>query len=193
MLERAEIKDPSAAAVFGVPRQRRILLALIPEPRSLAQLAKLTDTRLNLLHHHIAKFMRLGLVSIVGEERRAGAPVKYYRAAARSFFVPGELMERPPGVGMARELRRLLERGLAHSFTGVVFSHDEQGPRMRPVRDPDIHNRATELWLDLRLSEADAEELADELRRVLRRFEPRSAPAQRRLIVHVALAPVGSR
>lgn len=188
--ERVDVDDARVAAVFQSPRQRRILLALIPEPRALSQLVRLTDTPLNLLHHHVAKFIRMGLVSLVREERRAGAPIKFYRAAASSFFVPGELMAQPSGAGMAAELRRLLDRSFAASVTGVVFSHDDQGPRMRPVRDPAFRSRAAELWLDLRLSDADAAELTDALKDVLHRFEPRSRPDQPRFLVHAAIAAV---
>ena len=190
MLPTTQINDRRAAAVFHVQRQRQILLALIPEPRSLTQLAKLTDTRLNLLHHHVGKLMRLGLVTVVREDARAGAPIKYYQATAASFFVPSELMDQAPGRGAAGELRRLMDRALSQTFKGVMYSQDGQGPRMRPVRDPEFRSKATELWLDLRLSAEDANELIDELKGLLHRFEARSRPSERRLIIHAAIAPV---
>lgn len=189
MLPTTQINDRHAAAVFSVRRQRQILLALIPEPRSLTQLAKLTDTRLNLLHHHVGKLMRLGLVTVVREDARAGAPIKYYQAAAANFFVPSELMDEAPGRQAAGELRRLMDRALSQTFKGVMYFHDEQGPRMRPVMDPELRSKGTELWLDLRLSAEDANELVDELKALFHRFEGRSRPSERRLIVHGAIAP----
>ncbi|HEV2532284.1 winged helix-turn-helix domain-containing protein [Phenylobacterium sp.] len=190
MLETIEIDDPRAARPFTVPRQRRILLSLIPQARSLSELSRLTDTPLNLLHHHVARFLRLGLVTMARQQPRAGAPIKYYRANARSFVVPAELMASSPGAGMAGQLREQLDRSLSQAVTGFVFTHDDQGPRMRPRRDPELRARAAELWLDLRLSDADAELFSRELSGLLHRFEARAQPSQPRYIVHAAFAPV---
>lgn len=190
MLETTKIVDPRAAAVFAAPRQRKLLLSLVDEERSLSQLARLTETPLNLLHHHIRKFMRLGLVRITREEARAGAPIKYYRATARAFFVPAELMDAELGAGLSSQLRDLLARSLARSLQGVVYSHDGKGPRMRLVRDADARTMAIELWVELHLSEADAATLADDLRALLHRFEARSKKMHRRYLLHAAIAPV---
>jgi hypothetical protein len=174
--------------VFASPRQRKILLSLVDEARSLSQLARLTETPLNLLHHHVHKFMRLGLVTITRKEARAGAPIKYYRATARAFFVPAELMSTAPGAAMTSQLREQLARSLARSLQGVVYWHDRNGPRMRLVKNAGPGMMATELWLQLRLSEADAVTLANDLRALLHRFEGRSTKTQRRYVIHAAIA-----
>jgi hypothetical protein len=192
MRESMNIVDPRAAAVFASPRQRKILLSLVAEDRSLSQLARLTEAPLNLLHHHIHKFMRLGLVRIAREEPRAGAPIKYYRAAARAFFVPADLMDAEPGAGLTSQLRDELARSLARSLEGVVYSHDGNGPRMRLVRNADPGVAATEFWLDVRLSDADAATLADDLQALLHRFDGRSGKTRRRYLIHAAIAPVAS-
>ena len=189
MRETARMVDPRAAAVFGAARQRTILLALVEEERSLSQLARLTGTPLNLLHHHVRKFLRLGLVRVTRVEARAGAPIKHYRATARSFFVPAELMRAGPGAELSGLLRQRLERSLTGVLAGVSYTHDGSGPRMRLVREPGRHPIATELWLELRLTDSDAEELAAGLRALLQRFEARAGKPRRRYLVHAALAP----
>ena len=181
--------DLRAAAVFAAPRQRQLLLSLIDQERSLSQLSRLTETPLNLLHHHIRKLLRLGLVEIARQEARAGAPIKYYRATARAFFVPAELMDAEPGAGLNAQLRGLLDRSLARALQGVVYSHDGAGPRMRLIKDADPPTLATELWMELRLSAADAAALAGELRALLHRFEGRSRKPHRRYLIHAAIAP----
>jgi len=187
--ETARIADSRAAAVFSVPRQRKILLSLVDEERSLSQLARLTETPLNLLHHHIQRFLRLGLVRISRSEARAGAPIKYYRATARAFFVPAELMRAEPHAGLHSQLRDRLARSLARTLQGAIYTHDGNGPRMRLVREASAPIAATELWLELRLSDADAATLAADLRALLRRFESRSGRTRRRYLVHAAIAP----
>ena len=190
MRETTNIVNPRAAAVFASPRQRKILLSLVDQERSLSQLARLTENPLNLLHHHLRKFMRLGLVRIAREEARGGAPIKYYRATSRAFFVPAELMDVEPGAGLTSKLRDLLASSLARSLQGVVYSHGGEGPRMRVVRDAAPRTMATELWGELHLSAADATSLAGDLRALFHRFEARSRKTHRRFLIHAAIAPV---
>jgi DNA-binding transcriptional ArsR family regulator len=187
--ETARIVDARAAAVFSAPRQRKILLSLVDEERSLGQLSRLTETPLSLLHHHIRKFLRLGLVRISRAEARAGAPIKYYRATARAFFVPAELMPAEPDARLASQLRDLLVRSLARTIRGAVYTHDGRGPRMHLVRDAAPRMAATEIWLELRLTDADAATLGVDLRALLHRFETRSGKARRRYLIHAAIAP----
>lgn len=189
MLETADIDDPAAARVFASPRQRKLLLALIEQERSLSELARLTETPLNLLHHHVRKFVSLGLATVTRAEPRAGAPIKFYRAAARSFFVPAELMGSDLGARSSTRLRQALERSLAGSLKGALYTHDDKGPQIRLVREAGLHVNATEIWRELHLSDADAALLVEELRSLLRRFKSDSGRARRTYIVHAALAP----
>ena len=192
MRETLPITDPKAASVFASPRQRRILLSLIEDERSLGQLAERTEVPLNLLHHHIRKFIRLGLVNLAREQTRAGAPIKYYRATARAFFVPAELSDAKGNTALTTRLRELLERNRAAAHQGTLYSHDGKGPRMRMVREPSHRASATEYWLDLQLTETEAKALADELHALLQRFEAASATstrrARRRYLIHGAIA-----
>jgi len=188
--ETVRIVDPRTAAVFSAPRQRKIVLSLVDDERSLSQLARLTETPLNLMHHHIRKFLQLGLVRISRAEARAGAPIKYYRATARAFFVPAELIPAQPDAALTSQLRDLLARSLARTIRGAVYTHDGRGPRMHLVRDAAPRLVATELWLELRLSEVDAATLAAELRALLHRFEERSGKTGRRCLIHAAIAPL---
>jgi hypothetical protein len=189
MVEVARIADSGAAAVFRSSRQRGILLALIDRERSLSELATATGAPLNLLHHHLQKLLRLGLVKIARTEKRAGAPIKHYRAVARSFFVPAELMGAEPGVELTSVLRERLEQSLAGSIRGAMYSQDESGPRMRLVREAGRRPVASELWLRLRLSDKDAAALAEEIRQLLHRFHARRGSSRRSYLVHAALAP----
>jgi hypothetical protein len=190
LIETLRITSARAAAVFAAARQRKILLSLIERERSPSELGRLTDTPLNLLHYHVGTLLRLGLVRVARIQARAGAPIKYYRAVARSFFVPAELLRARPGVELAARLRERLEKGLAGCVQGVHYSHDGVGPRMRVVEDAGRGSFATEIWLELRLSAGDASEMDAALRALLRRFDRRSQETGRRYLVHAAFAPV---
>jgi Helix-turn-helix domain len=186
--ETTEITDQAAARVFDDPRLRKIVLALIPQERSLTGLAALMGMRLKLLHHHMQKLSRLGLVQIVRRQPRAGAPIKFYRATALAFFVPAELARENPDDQMAKQLRAALDRSRTAALIGVMYSHDGAGPRMRLIRNPEHETTSVEFWRELRLRNADATELAKALKALLRRFEKRSGDAGRRYIIHAALA-----
>jgi len=188
VIETAEIAEPAAAAVFANPRQRKIVLALIAHERSLTELSRLTETPLNLLHHHMSKFLRLGLVRIARRQPRPGAPIKFYRATAKSFFVPAELAPATPDDALSGRLRTSLDRGLARGLKGRLYSHDGAGPRMRVVRDKGCRTTVAEFWLELRLRHADAEALAAEFQALLERFRQRSQDTGQPYIVHAALA-----
>ena len=190
MRENLNVADHRAAAALESPRQRRILLLLVERARSLSELSRLTQAPLNLLHHHVRKLMALGLLRIEREEARSGAPVKLYRATARAFFVPAELMKQVPGASQDAQLRESLARSLALSLQGVVYFHDGQGPRMRLVREPGRRATAAETWLELHLSDAAAGELEQEIRSIFLRFQSRPGKGGRRYLVHAAIAPI---
>lgn len=186
MLDQTIIKDQPTAAVFASPRQRQIVQLLIAGEMSLGDLASATDMQLSLLHYHLSHCLRLGLVEIVREKRRAGRAVKYYRAAAKSFFVPAELIVEMPGTAMNLKLRELLDLALARSLEGLNFRHDGLRPRADLVADPDLQRGTVELWLDVGLTSTDAAELASELQAVADRFRVRADAASPRYLVHLA-------
>lgn len=188
MQTRLDITDPEAAAVFAAARQRRIVMALIEQDRSLTELSRSTSMPLNLLHHHIAKLLRLRLVVVTDEVARRGRPIKRYRSVAQSFFVPASLMDLGQGIGLMSNLRDELEAIAMEALEGVVHSVEATGPRIRLVKRKEPKRVALELWLNLRLSRADALDLANALRGMVETYESRANRTGRRHILHVAFA-----
>jgi predicted ArsR family transcriptional regulator len=187
LLATIDIKEPAAAAVFANLRQRQVLMTLIEREYSLSQLAEQTGTPLNLLHHQIRKLLNAGLVRITRQKRRAGAPIKFYRATARAFFVPTALSDTSPTDALNRKMRTALEQSLAAVIKGVLYTHDSTGVRMSLVRNSECSG-AAEIWCELQLGEKDAADLAEELRRLLQRYASRRGSADARYIVHAAIA-----
>ena len=188
MEARLTITTKAAAAIFSSPRQRKILLSLIERERSLSDISRATQTPLNLLHHHVSRLVGLGLASIARLEPRAGRPMKYYRAAAASFFVPAELMKAAPGEALNRRLRNLLQASLARSIKGCAYSAEGGRPKMRIVRGEGDEQLAAEFWLELRLGRAQALALTEDLHAVLKRHAALSSAPSAAYIVHVAVA-----
>jgi hypothetical protein len=182
------VTDPKAAAIFNNLRQRQILLALIDRECSLGELAEVTQAPLNLLHHHVRRLIAFGLVKISGRRKRAGTPIKLYRASARAFFVPADLVAAPTGP-LNDKLRGVLEQSLAGTYRGILFAHDGTDGEMRLIWDEEFGGGVSELWAEVALSESEAAEVSAELAAILRRHARRSGKGRRRYIVHAAVAP----
>ena len=188
MTDIAHISDPRAAAALAKRRQRQILLPLIEDERSLSDLATLTGSRLSLLHHHVRRLIDLGLVQVSREQRRGGRAVRYYRASAKAFFVPSELADLHVDGELPGQLRESLERSRMRTFQGVLYSWEANGPSVRFVHDPASSLSASEIWLELRLSQAEAATLTEQLTALFQPFHGRAAEAGRRYIIHAAVA-----
>jgi DNA-binding transcriptional ArsR family regulator len=186
--ETTHISDTRTAAVFARPRQRHIVLCLIDDERSLSQLAAHTGLRLSLLHHHVQKLVDLGLVRVSRVQSRNGRAVKYYRASARTFFVPSELADLHVDGRLPSQLRDSLERSRMRTFQGVLYSWEAGGPSVRFMHDPASQLSASEIWLELRLSQAEAAALTEQLTALFSPFHGRPPDAGSRYIIHAAVA-----
>ncbi len=186
MRECLTIHDRAAAAVFGAATQARIVQTLIPAELSLSALSRVTQLQLSLLHYHIERFVKLGLVEVIRVERRAGRPVKHYRATARSFFVSSELLAKLPGVEMAGRLRHALDRNQVRTVEGINFTHDGDRPCVYLVKSPDSQANALELWLDIGLTNDDAAAFIADMRALADRYRPQGRDDMPRYLVHMA-------
>jgi len=190
MIDTLRIYSKSAAAALDRPRSRQIVLELVAAEQSLQELAKATGVSLSLLHYHVTRLRRLGLVGIARQHRRAGRPVTRYRAVARRFLVPAQIAKDLHGDALARELRGGLDRERAiHNDAAVAYFVDAAGAhRMRRLF---THKRtaAFEIWMTLFLASDDAEELASALRSLFASYSHRSRPGTRPVLAYCAFAP----
>ena len=185
---RLTIESREAAGVFANLRQRHILLALIGQEHALSDLARLSDTPLNLLHRHVSKLIRLGLAYVSRCQARAGRPIRFYRATALAFFVPAELSGSILPNPMATQMREVLERSVAATVAGVLYSHDRSGPRMEAIRTPGHLPMTSELWLHLHLTAAEAHELSQAFKALLSQYDFPPRGDRKPHLVHTALA-----
>ena len=190
LLSRATIiRDPGAGTVFANSRLRRMLLLFAAGPLSLSEAAQLARIDLKRLHHHVQKLVKLGLLEVCGERRRAGRPIKLYRAASDTFFIPEELFPKPFGEELSAELRACLNTEASKSSRGLLLFIGPSGEPMGKVVNLDARpSEAFELWRVLRLSPADVAQLKTELETVLAKFQASRQVGSHVYLVHAAAA-----
>lgn len=186
--DRLVVSNPKAASALSRLMPQRLLLLLLERQRSLSEISAATGASMSLCHHHVGRLVELGLVEVGSVERRAGAPIKRYRAKARSIFVPAELMARLPGDTLSADLREALDRSRAGAFAGIVYAMDGASARVKLVPDQKARAPSLELWLQFRLRDADARALIDDLKALLVSYESKAGEGKA-YIVHGAVAP----
>lgn len=210
------VTDPAGIRLLLDPEMRRILAALTDSERRLSDVAVELGVPLNSLLYRVRSLVRAELVQITRQTRRAGRPVKWYRAVARSFFIPFNdgPADVPEAFSRADEDRRhaqyiwsMSRAGLAYLDAwglhdwGLRFDLDRQGnlvlqhavdedsaPDVLDPRSPAFLN----IWLeDLALDFEQAKELQRELAGIYRRY--RQGQGAQRYLLRLSLAPVAQQ
>ena len=183
------VTDAKVAAVFSNSRQRNLVLRLINHERSLQEFADESGLSLSLLHYHVSKLQNLGVVEVVRCKARAGRSIKIFQSTARAFFVPALLMSQLPEDKLYAELRACMDRYRTRAKDeGILYFIDAQAvPRMRKIGKTAIPG--AEFWLRIRLSNADAQSLAQEMKLLLKRYERRGVSPDRSYLVHCVMVP----
>lgn len=186
------IDDPRHAGIFTSSRKRRLLLSFVKEARSVSQAASAAAEPLPRVHFHVTDLHKRGFLFVEREEKRAGKPVRYYRASAKQFVLPSRLLSGSPGAGLAAELRACLDGALlASEDHHLILYTDPQGdPRVSWFSDPIPTLRAAEYWQILRLSDEKALDLSRELQALLLKYQQFDGGSTEYLI-HAAVAPRG--
>ncbi|MDP9123015.1 MAG: winged helix-turn-helix domain-containing protein [Pseudomonadota bacterium] len=183
------IEDDRRAAAFSAPLRRRLVLALVPREQSVKELSDSLGVEMKRLHYHVTMLVKLELVIVAREQPRAGRPVKFYRAASSSFFVPDSVASTAPTDALVDGLRESLQRQRERSSGGFLYDTDAGG-RLR-MRRVEAHGRrpvaAIEQWRLMRLSRADAARLVQELSECVARYA--GSPSGQAHLVHLAVAP----
>jgi DNA-binding transcriptional ArsR family regulator len=183
------ITEERIASTFLVSPTRRLLLAFVDQPLSVSEAAARVGQPLERVHHHVISLTRKGLLRVVRQEKRKGRPIKYYRAAAESFFVPLALLHRSPGAGLAAELRASLDEELFRSpDDGILFFTEGGQPRVSHFGQSRTSNTAGEFWHIVSLPPDRVGALAMELKALMQKYEAVLGEGQPYLL-HAAYAP----
>ncbi len=181
---------PDRAAALVDPVRRRILTAFMGRERSLSEAAEALAMPLNRLAYHVGALLRLGLVGIVRERKRAGRPIRFYRAVADAFLVPAAATGRRPGAGLSAEMRAAIDQAeLLAGASDMIVALDAGGRPIMTRHGAEAATDACEYWRVLALTRSEAQALAAELGALLRRYEGKPGKGKRTYLAHGALAP----
>ncbi|HEX7003017.1 MAG TPA: hypothetical protein VF168_02385 [Trueperaceae bacterium] len=89
------VRDPRAAVLLREPATLSQLSPFIDQELTVTEVARMLDVPVSTQYRRVQRFLQLGLLEVSGTIRRIGKPLKLYRSAARSFFIPHAVAEGP--------------------------------------------------------------------------------------------------
>ncbi len=202
------VTDAEAADALVNPYTLRQLEPFLGQDCTVSEAARLTGEKPNTVLARVRRFVKLGLLKVVREERRKGRALKVYRSAAEVFFVPFDATSAESLESMMafRDLyyEKLLRGGVVRSRSESVGSwgtriyKDGRGrlQLQTAVRPDQNHTMLDEgqaavlsAWRDsVYLDFEDAKTLQRELFDLLKRYQQKRGA--QRYIVRLGLAPV---
>lgn len=187
------VTKPGEVAALDHPLRARLLMACVRREKSLTELAGELDQPLGKLHYHLGLLMHCGLLAVARTLKRPGRPIRYYRAAAKSFLISLADMAEAPSDKLARALHQSLAREHNRRNLSLLYDLDEAGRYRVRLTDPDGGGpgaRTFEQWRVLRLSDPQRRALAAELRALLSRYDAgREGPGGEPFLIYAAFAP----
>ena len=188
-----EVRGPLQAAVFENPLCIRLLMACVPEERSLSQLHQQLGVSISKLHYHARKLLACNLLFVSRMHSRAGRPIKFYRAVGGSFLVSQDTLRGLPGDRWSMRLREALKNDRNRSGDhALLYSAATDGKVLAKtvLLEPTTSARSLELWRIVRLNAAQRAALAVELTALVERFAaPELNGSGEPFLVHAAFAP----
>lgn len=202
------ITSQEVADLFRSPLEiKRLQHFMTPEGLSTTAFAQLAGLTVNAAFRKVQKLEAQGLIRLVGEQKRAGRPVKLYACPYGSFFIPNAFTSLQEQVSEVFEpLLRLMQGNLVEALStgnnpvgGIIFTLNERGlwllpaapsgERWRPKPDDAVAvvNDSGPLYLN----HDDAHALAAELREVFDRYREKRGGTV--YLMHQMLTPVQAR
>ena len=180
-------------------RSLRYLQPFLRDAHTLSSAAAVLARPTSTMAYWIPKFVRVGLLEHLGNERRAGMAMPRYRAPARQLTVsyakiPVDSRVALLDEGRLRVLRRFFD-GLdeaiesTEAFSLAFSASGESGSSVEMIETDGTprKRRYTDAWMTLHLSDAEATDLAAEIEAVFAKYVDRTGP--RRYIAHAGVAP----
>ena len=204
------VTNPEAADALVNPLTLRQLEPFLGRDCTVSQAAEETGAKANTVLSRVRRFVTLGLLKVVREEKRKGRAVKVYRSAADVFFVPFETTSAESLEAMMRErdsyweamLRRGVVRARAEDVGtwGTRVYRDERGrlqvqTAVTPERNYTMLDAdrpaVLSAWRDsVYLDFEDAKALQQEMFALLQRYHQKRGA--QRYVVRLGVAPVES-
>lgn len=199
------VSDQTQARFLTDPAKKRFLLPFLARERRIAEAAAEVGCSINRMLYQARTLVDCGLLQVLREEPRAGRAVRVYRSVHDAYFVPfaatpyDTLEQRlsvqgdPIWAGLIAAYADALRRSRRHGHLLRRVGDEVQTTDQLPESTP---SGQALFWSDstVRLRDADARQLGDEVRRWYDRArvlsqETKDDRAARRYLCMAALLP----
>lgn len=201
------LKTEAQARVFIEADSRRWFYPFLAKTTTVSEAARLLGESPNSVLYRVKAWCKLGLLKVVGEEKRGGRVVKLYRSVAEEFFLPHDSSETQDLIEFLRVMNTPYLETLFKSIVqvgeqlstswGVQFATGERDDyKMFPATAPgqpwlQLSNYSpavlNEMTSDLKLNPQDAKAFQLELCEVLRKYALKGGTDP--YVFYLALAP----
>ncbi len=183
------VEEPDRAAALLQPIRLR-LLAELAEPDSASGLARRMGLPRQQLNYHLRQLEAQGLLEAVGERKRRGCTERLLRAVARSYLIS------PSILGQLGTDPALVQDKVSSAYLVAVAARAIREIAALRARAEEEDKRLPTLTLqtDVRFAspktqQAFAEELSNELARLVAKYHDESVPEGRRFRVMAGAYP----
>lgn len=204
-----EVTDDRAVRLLVDAGQVRFLAPFIGRERPASEVARELDVSLDRMLSRLRRLRTAGLVTVTREERRAGRPVKHYRAVADDFYVPlSAVALHRDALRSENYMHGLYARSLDLSLTAALGRLPASGVRVHRRDDGMVAVEAAAApgvtyderapaepplvfrWNRLRLDRQTAKNLQAELYDLAERYAARQVDTGTTVVLGACLAPL---
>jgi hypothetical protein len=200
------VEDPKAGAALTDLTLLPLLAHFLRTTSSASEAAEALDAPLDDVYYRVRKLSGLGLLEVASTEKRAGRPIKRYRAAADAFFVPFTILPQETLARALAESARFTEERRAEATARALLAMTDDPYAWGFRIDRDADGAVSAFWgprdptpdfdvlafflapgrppiygtnVDLALTQAEAKELQAELHALVERWTTRSRARKR--------------
>ena len=176
------VADTARAAVLLNPTRLRIL-EVLAEPRSAAAIAPLLDLPRQLVNYHLRALEAQNLVTMVEERRKGSVCERFYRRTADSYAIAPQALGGVGSQGTDATAPDRLSSGYQLAMAGRVIrdlAELREGAAAAGKTLPTISLEVDVRFADAAARSAFAQELADAVAALVRRYDDAGARGGRR-------------
>lgn len=101
-----EVRDPEQARLLTDPVSKEFFKPFLARERTVSQVAAELGCSVSTILYRVNTFLKVGLLFVTRDEKRAGRAIKHYRSVRDAFFIP---FDRTPYAGLEERLIAQLE------------------------------------------------------------------------------------
>ena len=202
------VRDAEQAKLLSDPKSFHFLEPFIAQTKTVTAAAQEVGCNVDTMLYRVKTFVKVELLKVDHEERRAGRPIKHYRSSSDAYFIPFEVT---PYAGLEeriREMRRDNERHMVPAMARLLREYGWEGQRIYRDPESDVWREAAldaaaltpdlddprlpvgrQFFSELYLLDADARALQRELYKTWERYrdkDNRSSKAHKKYALEVA-------